>query len=366
MMIKSRNEQTLGEKYLEILQGNQLKERGLLDSWNSLNDIDQGSLEQSLKKIMGLLDISKDHEEQLRDSLQGYLNHKLPTKYELPLQYSVLMDIAGKIEQSCARITVDKTKIPKPIIGSMFTGSLNACTQVVPGGDEEIIIFDIAFMDFIKNLCNVIASFFMITGSDTAGLPTDKRDIAKLIESRPEIYGQFRSAIFYYLFFNASFFADMSSLPSTLFCIAREMQESMELFLMGHEYGHIMAGHFDPLYREKISTRYNPDWAMEFEADNIGLGLMLDSRTNPYHEDLKLSLCAVEIILHCEGLITSEKNKLYKKLRLPKDDSHPPAEMRIALLKQFISNMYQDQPDDSCTMSVFTALQTIDDIFDFL
>jgi hypothetical protein len=125
-MVKSRDEQTLGEKYLEILQGNQLKERGFLDIWNSQGSEDFPEL--SFKEMMS--HVSEEQEGQMRDFMREYLDHKLTTRYEQSGQYSVLMDIAGQIEQSCIRLGIDKTKVPKPVIGSMFTGSLKAYTQV--------------------------------------------------------------------------------------------------------------------------------------------------------------------------------------------------------------------------------------------
>ena len=61
-----------------------------------------------------------------------------------------------------------------------------------------------------------------------------------------------------------------------------ELLNSLELFIVGHEYGHIFAGHLDnailvkSMFGDDEFSKIIPDWQMEYEADFYGVNLLVN------------------------------------------------------------------------------------------
>lgn len=132
--------------------------------------------------------------------------------------------------------------------------------------------------------------------------------------------------------------AEAYPLPEPVAALAYTLESGMRLFVMGHEYGHILLGH-DPKAGRQES------WRQEYEADRKGLELMFEAMT------FQLRLTDLVLAFSSAALFLALTDKLAEGLRIltcgdSKDEgspTHPPTRERRLMLKQFFSTVSVQQ-----------------------
>jgi hypothetical protein len=137
------------------------------------------------------------------------------------------------------------------------------------------------------------------------------------------------------------------------------LRQSMELFIMGHEYAHIILGHLENQDTKKKHLTpqdiYNIlfSWDQELEADSLGLPLMLSAMgAGQKYDHLDLHYCGAELFF--SGYEILERAKCIVKQgnddwywRGGKEDGrigdHPPAERRRDNLRELMTKNYGEE-----------------------
>lgn len=145
--------------------------------------------------------------------------------------------------------------------------------------------------------------------------------------------------------------------------LSHPFTKACEMFVLAHEYGHVLAGHFDDeaLRLEHLHTEVGhievikKDWQQELEADTIAYKIILGveeyndidlsvidkplEQEMPTGEDwangltLKCAIAAPFLFFTIDGIITEVKRRLNDQpVSIIFDSRHPSSQMRIGNL----------------------------------
>ncbi len=132
----------------------------------------------------------------------------------------------------------------------------------------------------------------------------------------------------------------------------------MEVFIVGHEYAHILLGHVNSnftkknLLNDKIETLLF-SWKQEYNADELGFPLMLDGLRNVGYENDYVSYCgaeaffsAFEVLERAKCLIKSGDEEQYWRncSKSGEIGDHPSSEKRRDALRIQMTQVYGEEP----------------------
>ncbi|WP_080062641.1 hypothetical protein [Ruminiclostridium hungatei] len=351
----------LQEQYsLNSQRGKALKD--IRDNKDSLLKSVQYVVEGQLKAM----ELSPEEAEQLKPRfLQAVMEdiNNIPTDYEDPFCYRIMKDIEQEIFEAAGELGI---KIPdkRPVIGTLPTHRVNAGVIPVPDCEELIIAFESQIFNFANLASKVAARALSIKNSTSEQLQfsVDIEDIKKNLEQNPEIAGRFRELIIAYFIDGYTGYAPQYFLDGNYLGIASILRHSFELFVMGHEYGHIVCGHLDDSSKrvrnmlgeiEYDEIQFD-DWEQEIEADNIGTSLMLHvMRKGGY--DLSLSYMGVDFFFSIMDIVENGFSLMLtgEETIIP-SDSHPPSVLRREVVRQSIRNSV---PEEEAESAIFLGTQ---------
>jgi hypothetical protein len=197
---------------------------------------------------------------------------ELPTPYEDPLGYVLIRDLVLTIEASAADVSV--TLPPRPVFGTLITPQVNA--QTIRAGEDgsHVVVVESALFNFALLFSKAVSRCFPPTGSGGFRITTDA--IEDRIRSDPSVLQRFSDAVEAYVVHGNPGLADPYLVEHEHEELARGLRLGMELFILGHEYGHAALGHLNadlPTARLFASQVEEPtdvlaySWAQEYLAD---------------------------------------------------------------------------------------------------
>jgi hypothetical protein len=277
-------------------------------------------------------------------------SYELPSRYQQANDYLLLVSLKSQIEQAVGDLN---WKLPlSPQVGTLPTGSVNAAACPVPNSDELLVVFEDQLFTFVLLLSKVLLRSLPFEGNRDGNLhfSTDEAAWKRNLSENPMILRRFQEVLYAYLLAGKPGSAPRYTLEEPYNTIAGELITSTELFIMGHEYGHIIAGHVahgrsssalpDPA--EVPSPAADPaesaqmeSWAREFEADSLGLQLMLFAMKRRGITNLRLAYWGADVFLSClqvveHGLtIMRQGNEDHIEL----ESDHPPVLFRREMLR---------------------------------
>lgn len=280
-------------EYLRWLQLRAAREPSALGSWMLLSASeslrDRDALEASLERITNdlrnsLVNIEEaelnDWERALLEKKKELLDMQRPTEIGNQAYHSTLTDLIGVVSQAADRLGYN---VPEAVtFGVLPTGRVNGLACPVPAGGL-IIAIDDGLFNFVYGLAKAIATFYRVTSmADGWNFSLVDSDIPSAVRTNDEanirwtetlvatfVYGYPNCASFRPLLDNRSYLVDQLVTP-------------IELFIVAHEYGHLILGHYE-------QNRRTSEWSMaggvnvdefetgraeELEADRIGLELL--------------------------------------------------------------------------------------------
>jgi len=282
---------------------------------------------------------------------------RCPSKYEDPIAYERMSELAGEIQ----RVSEENLKdCPRwPLIGTAPGGQINAMTISLHGGDERVILFEDSLMIFDLLFTKAVALAFprdaveraerlIADGADAVDIARDERGaIMWEISHNPAPIHRFLQLIQSY-----AVQGDMSRtqqyVPEILRAhTANLLRESMRIFIFGHEFGHIVAGHFDD---SDTSVRklqgwdaeeLEYAWGQEYDADLWGVhlaGLALDVR----HQDPVFGAVGADLFFGAMDIMDRAVSTLrHGAPREATIGSHPPStERRRYLRTRVVPDLY--------------------------
>jgi hypothetical protein len=200
-----------------------------------------------------------------------------------------------------------------PLVYSFPNGTVNALTFLIPGTTESLVLFEGGLQPFTNQLSKIMVNtFFSLLKANQQGMASGNLPpVHKLKETilRDESsFEKFQNLLLAYLFLGNPIAGGFFTIGGPEAAMAGEIEESMKLFAMGHEYGHILDTHVDytddgPFVAGSQSWRIaKRSLAQEYDADAHGLRLMVEAMRG-FRSDKVLSLTGPDILLCCMSIV---------------------------------------------------------------
>ena len=292
----------------------------------------------------------------------------IPSAWQHPSSYLLMSRMVKEIEDALDRWGVKPELLP--VFGSLPTGRVNGVTLAVPGTRAAIVLLEDGLFGFANLAAKAIVRVFPLESDDgeRVRFSMATTDWQQQLASTPEIVERFSDVLFAYILGGhphkaRPYLPDPGyDEPSTL------LRESMELFVMGHEYAHFLCGHvhapsvgrtkLGDLDVEEIRTNFR----RELEADVRGLDIMLDVM-GARGVDLSLSLWGADFFFECIDFIQRAVRLVATgKASVPASTTHPPP----ALRRKFLHDVLRHNLSDEHVAGAFEVCGTLHAIFEAL
>ncbi len=190
----------------------------------------------------------------------------------------MLAEMQDDIEKTAAaRIEGIDLGSRRPLIGHLQTGQLNAVSMRVPGrSGAYLVLFEDQMPLFATKLSKAVAWAVPHDPADANGMMNFKmsvRDVTERIETDPEVADRFADIIITYAVTGSLNQAGQHLMPPGYFNFAHQLCDSLEYFVLGHEYAHILLGHLETTAARKgvlSATEAEAlaySWQQELDAD---------------------------------------------------------------------------------------------------
>jgi hypothetical protein len=130
----------------------------------------------------------------------------------------------------------------------------------------------------------VVRIFLAVTNANgDIELSLDAERVAARVANHPDVFERFADVKLSYVIDGNPAKAKQVYPEADYFVAAASLTHSMELFVLGHEYGHLVHGHLDGSRVEVAAALPNAidakpieySWEQEYEADDVGLVLCI-------------------------------------------------------------------------------------------
>lgn len=247
-----------------------------------------------------------------------------PTPYENPSWYGLIKLLFKDLEHV---VTEKQVSIPYPAlrVGSVPSGLVNALTAHIVRTDEYLIVFSSGLF-LLFNLMAKLAAKCLIAAVEAtpAGQPLDLDAIPYILNSS-QFHQEFRDMLYAHVILGNAGTAPQKLVEENIADLASSLRKYMELFVVGHEFGHIVAGHLNrdrhgsniTTYNDEVQTNlFRPEWEQEFEADDFAVELLLEA-VRQEEGNTVTALCAVHLVFISLELI----EKLINLFMAPHDST---------------------------------------------
>ena len=381
-------ELTPAEKYLERLQIEALRRRGIdpakmaerykIDKQNIL---DVYKLIEENSDPAAFKDYKKQYmtEENINEMLKSY-NIKRPTRYENPDFHIILMILSKEIEDVIKILGWESVR-NKPhhfIFGTIPLGQINAMCIKNSALDEYLIVFENDLFIFSSLISKIIASCISYTEMNNKSIRyfVNMTDLKNKLNNKAFLF-RFNQLMKAYLLNGTPSAAPPYVIPKEQLQLSAWMSDSLKLFVLGHEYAHILLGDLNTdknmiapilMDREKINIVVR-SLEKELIADSFGLLLMinavkqrfkaLDVQTKAlevpfYFCGPELFFGAMDILEKAKSLIMTGNETTFQNSRL----THPSPLLRRKKIREFNNTLNWHH--------VNYLGSTIEEIFDIL
>lgn len=261
---------------------------------------------------------------------------------------------AAEVEQSVQAIYKYRDLLNVAVfVGEFPTGSINA--QVVKAESGFIVLINSGLLVSIKQIVE-----FLVAG--------DPDEPANDVANRTTIDGVVE-VLKAYMRFGDPFFGPKPLSGGLSMILAHVLSRACTAFVVAHEYGHVIAGHFEgrAMQLEQLETNVGTisvikkDWKQELEADMIAHKIVLgiddytqldlaiideafasddfESSVLARAAEVKAAIAAPFVFLTIDAILADVQEALrVASLATRSDNTHPPARERMAnLMRNFES-----------------------------
>lgn len=361
---------TQAQHWLEKKQESFYAQPGMMEILLSERDFVQDSsrrdaaVEEYLKRSAASLSPQEMAEWRAAWKLRTEENDRLelPTRFENRPRYIQMMRLSRQIEESATEIGYN---LPLHLqIGTLPTGKVNAVAKPFPKSGEYLVLFESGMFVFTLLLSKAFTRAMPPEGVREVRLLYSMvdEDWQRSLAENPEIVRRFQEVICAYLFTGTPYNAPQYLAEEPYGTLAEWLHLPTTLFVMGHEYGHIIRGHSGTDQDSAPPTQNDKDesgkdeseekaqlvahvtrkWQQEFEADVQGLELMRHA-TAKQDYSLALSYWGAEFFLICNQIVENSISVMRtgeESDPVQASDTHPPAWVRRDRLRQVLQNSY--------------------------
>jgi hypothetical protein len=271
----------------------------------------------------------------------------LPTPYQELGGYILVRGLASTIE----KVLTDGPAVEyqRPVLGTLPTGQVNAITLRVPSSNDHLILFEWQLFTFALLFTKAIARALPIVGnnSDSLEFSFDEEDIRRKIQTDISVSGRFADVVLAYASTGLPSGAQPYLAEPQYQGISNAWCRAMELFVMGHEYAHVILGHLDGTQVRSVAQLEGAEeldysWRQEYVADVVGWSLMMKAsdgdRNAPFASlGAELFFGSLDVMDRAISLLRENDSSAASAKR-----SHPPNAERRANVRAAYSQFLQE------------------------
>jgi hypothetical protein len=314
--------------------------------------VDESVLKQVWQGISesgpGFDEVRAEYEKRLRESIS-----KAPTKFEDPQWYSIVLGLVEDIEQSIKARGWSSFK--RPLIGTVPSGRLNGMAIGIDNSEHYLVLLEDGLFGFANLFSKVVAHAMPMLDSDRPGYQSFSTDIElvrkRVSESRVHAERLLDLLISYVVFGHPHRAKPYLPEPRYNFLIGL-FREGMELFIVGHEFGHCIANHLEGDVRrglpvetsnERIDEEIVTSWKDEIEADVLGCVLTLDAQMRA-KKPPELGFSGITLFFGAVHIVESFVSVLRSgSVSVQFSSTHPPPAFRREALLEFVKTAMKDE-----------------------
>jgi hypothetical protein len=283
------------------------------------------------------------NEQDIDNNLQKTIDTKLSSTFENPFIYKSLVKQTKKIENVISEFEME---LPLPLIfGTLQTPEVNACVWLSSRKDCCIIGLNAGVIGYLHKISKLVYRLvgFEDKGSDYA-FSYDKKKIDLLLQKNSKFSNHIIEILDAIIMRGNVYDAPRLETDFVRDTMATRMFKNAELFIVGHEYGHVLNG--DISAKKAIKKIINNieyeeqqlSWEEEFNADLMGAYLTLSCQMMDFEENredianiyigIDFFFGALDILDKALSLLTYGNEKEWHS------QSHPSSYSRRASLRE--------------------------------
>ena len=282
-------------------------------------------------------------------------NADLPTPFEVPVWYNMLLDYSDEIAMAAAE--AGKPLAFRPMLATLASGHVNAVTALVPGTrDEYVVMFEAGLFGFLNLVSKCVASILLTTArlGDLIELDLDepwrvsREDVSKFFD----VYGA-------YIVAGNPMYATRYLPSRDLLPIHHTLLQGAEYFVLGHELGHVIEGHFGQarhvaqVYPGITMAQLPSAWKEELDADANGFELMLAVASRK-HFTAELAYAGAEMFFTAIELLEYALVAVESGEGWPQHVQQRYARLEDSLLRPTSDTQFGSHPPASTFMTMYT------------
>lgn len=306
-----------------------------------------------------------------RELLESW-EHDSPSAYEPPWHYSVLKSRFGMVDR-VARQTGHEIK-ELPLLGTLDTGLINAMCVKPPDAPGYLLLFESQMFAF----CNAATKAFVnclpaeIGPDRMVAFDYSVDAVSTRLRDDADVRQRLLAPIIAYAVYGNLEEVPPFTLGSPHVVFDNMLRVSMECFVTGHEYGHLMAGHLDSV-RPYVNPQELADagdtmhsWGRELVADLLGIRLAMPAAMTALSVDPSVPLQGAVLFFLMLDLMDRAVSFLDTGAERRKQiGSHPPATERLVNLLSALPSMFAAHDPDIFQPAILGAeqLMRLGDVF---
>jgi hypothetical protein len=347
---------SVAEKYLEELQREALQASGAplrKHSSTDASDVSDAVIERLLQEEAQAFHLSPSEiaaeRQRIHERTLRFRQARAMSPYEDPELYRELVYFSARIETA-----IRKNPQPHDVLdqidialGTLPTGEVNAVSIAVPDHKQSFVIaFESGLFPFAELMSTTVADALPIESEEHgyAVLIEEPDEVRRYILQHPAVQERYQRVLLTYLTEGRvdtleQSYSDASDVVHQ--AVATGLYMDMALFVIGHEYGHVVRGDLSDSGSELISRRLNGhlvqsveyDWEKEYGADALGIEFTyLALRERRYN--LAAILEGADFFLRCIE-VTEQGATLIAtgSVRALPGGDHPPSSLRRAKMR---------------------------------
>lgn len=236
----------------------------------------------------------------------------------------------------------------KVILGTLPTNDFNAFVSPFSNG-EILVVLNEGLMEFVYLMGRVISSFFSKKDNENKknNITFDLNPENVIINLRSNKLGnsKFIEALVLFLAYRDLSLSKMYFEKDENMDLSGILWDNAELFVVAHEYSHIILDHLSPnkvfskrlLYDDSMLYEIIRSWNEEFSADELALKIVL-AHNQKERTGLFTGYLGIEFLFVCFDIIE-------KACNIEFSDTHPSSNKRINNLRKNLKEIAPEEYD---------------------
>lgn len=266
---------------------------------------------------------------------------QLPTRYDSPLQFRLLDGLVGRVKEAAQSLEIEVKDFPH--YACIPTGLVNARAVLLPTIERPFLLFDSELFLYCHLFAKAFSRCLPVVGrTKHISLSIAPDQVEQRLRSTPDLIERFRDLLHTYATTGATSQSKQYDPESDYVHMLKILCDGMELFVVGHEFGHVQAGHLSTLLDQlglnsDEHVVRNESHRQEHEADLLGLLLTLQAMASSGY-DAALSCVGVELFF--VSLEMAERSRYITRhgtddgYAEASSETHPSSSERRAFLRE--------------------------------